>query len=80
MPNVTKVRDIDITPAMIEAGTTELAGYGPEGFDGDEAVVCAIFDAMIRAAAPKPSRKISTRKKMPLSSGSSRALRSDNCL
>jgi hypothetical protein len=40
--------EIEVTPEMIEAGATELAGYFPEG-DSVETTVTTIFTAMWRA-------------------------------
>lgn len=71
---------IDITREMIEAGETELAGYGPDGFDSAETVVCAIFSAMVAASGAR-STQVATGEKAPLTSGArSRSRRANHPL
>jgi hypothetical protein len=45
--------EIQITPAMIEAGSAVLcsAALGPETCCGDQELACDVFDAMVRHSA-----------------------------
>jgi hypothetical protein len=59
--------EIEITPAMIEAGAVEVASYSPETGTAQEAAV-DVFRAMLRAAR-RPSNVGSQKRGHPASSG-----------
>jgi hypothetical protein len=44
----TSTSEIEITPAMIEAGINELVGFNRD-FDSERSIVCHIYLAMERA-------------------------------
>ena len=46
----TSADEIEITPEMIEVGLIELGYYNPREDASGEPVVCAIFNAMLRAS------------------------------
>ena len=58
-----KIKEIEVTPAMIEAGESVLAGY-VEGFEMPATLAIRLYQAMARA---RPRRSVSTPPPLPSS-------------